>query len=139
MKKILPHIEIGLDQYGAVAVSVEDYELFDFIDDYVTEECDLDWQEKTVKEAAKGEVHTMYFNPKHSLAEVEVALLKLDPEKVEKYMRLTTEQASTKVFNKVVNGTLDFPHFSRHASITPKREKNDACNEHGEEDPKVQH
>ncbi|MBZ9559701.1 MULTISPECIES: hypothetical protein [unclassified Modicisalibacter] len=42
MKKILPHIEIGLDQYGAVAVSVEDYELFDFIDDYVTEECDLD-------------------------------------------------------------------------------------------------
>ncbi|WP_027363239.1 hypothetical protein [Desulfospira joergensenii] len=84
MKKILPHIEIGLDHYGAVAVSVEDYELFDFIDDYVTEECDLDWQDKTVKEASMGEVHTMYFNPKHSLVEVETALLKLNPKEIEK-------------------------------------------------------
>lgn len=82
MKKILPHIEIGLDQYGAVAVSVEDYELFDFIDDYITEVCDLDWQDKTMKENEQGEVHTMYFNPKHSLAEVEGALLKLDPEEI---------------------------------------------------------
>lgn len=84
MKKILPHIEIGLDQYGTVVVSVEDYELFDFIDDYITEECDLDWQGKTVRKNAQGKVHTMHFDAKHSLTEVEGALLKLDPEEVEK-------------------------------------------------------
>jgi len=30
---------------------------------------------------------------------------------------------------------LHFPHFSRHASITPPQEKYDAENDHGEEDP----
>lgn len=83
MKNILPHISIGLDEFGAVAVSVEDYELFDFIDDYVTEQCDLDWQDKTHKENEEGEVHTMYFNKKHNLIEIEQALLKLDPLEIE--------------------------------------------------------
>ena len=88
MKKILPHIEIGLDQHGAVAVSVEGYELFDFIDDYVTEECDLDWQGKTVKAVGSGEVHTIYFNPKHSFDDVEQALLKLDPAEIDRIYAL---------------------------------------------------
>jgi len=30
---------------------------------------------------------------------------------------------------------VDFPHFSRHASITPQQEKSDAEDDHGEEDP----
>ncbi|WP_166267252.1 hypothetical protein [Marinobacter caseinilyticus] len=39
--------------------------------------------------------------------------------------------------NNDPNWELDFPQCSGHASITPKREKSDACNEHGEEDAKV--
>jgi len=84
MKNILPHISIGHDENGAVAVSVEDYELFDFIDDYVTEECDLDWMDKSQKENQQGEVHIMYFDKKHDLIEVEKALIKLDPLEIEK-------------------------------------------------------
>lgn len=77
MKKILPHIEIGHDEYDSVAVSVEDYELFDFISDYVTEQCNLDWEDKTQKENEQVEVHTMYFSKKHSIKDIEGALLKL--------------------------------------------------------------
>jgi len=88
MKKILPHIEIGHDQYGAVAVSVEDYELFDFIDDYVTEECELDWESKSIGENEQGEIHTMYFNQKHTIEEVEAALLKLDQKEIERIYAL---------------------------------------------------
>ncbi|QBF84275.1 hypothetical protein EXU30_17555 [Shewanella maritima] len=88
MKKILPHIEIGLDQYGAVKVSIEDYELFDFIDDYVTETCDLDWEDKTVHTNAQGEVHTMYFNLKHSLEQVESSLSKLSVKEINKIYAL---------------------------------------------------
>lgn len=84
MNNLLPHIQIGLNKHGAVAVSVEDDELFDFIDDYVTQECDLDWKNKIVIENSQGEVHTMYFNLKHTLVEVEAALLKLKPEEIEK-------------------------------------------------------
>mgnify|MGYP003114619632 CR=1 FL=1 len=36
----------------------------------------------------------------------------------------------TRIANKCVNGTVDFPQCSGHASITPKREKNDAYKEH---------
>lgn len=83
MKEILPHIKISHDEYGAVSVSVENYELFDFIDDYVTEKFDLVWEDKTQKENEQGEVHTMYFSKKHSIQEVEDALLKLSPKEIE--------------------------------------------------------
>ncbi|MGK0524266.1 MAG: hypothetical protein ACI92N_001905 [Pseudomonadales bacterium] len=39
--------------------------------------------------------------------------------------------------NKASQKTMDFPHFSRHASITPQQEKNDAEDDYGEEDPTV--
>jgi hypothetical protein len=88
MKIILPHISIGHDEYGAVAVSVEDYELFDFIDDYVREQCGLDWLDKSQKENEQGEVHTMYFSKNYDLIEVEKALIKLDPLEIEKIYAL---------------------------------------------------
>ena len=40
-------------------------------------------------------------------------------------------------YNKRIKGDVDFPHFSRHASITPQQEKNDAEDDYGEEDPTV--
>ena len=42
-------------------------------------------------------------------------------------------------FNKAQQYAVDFPRSSGHASITPKREKYDAENDHGEENPGVQH
>ncbi len=41
--------------------------------------------------------------------------------------------------NQCVNGTVDFPQCSGHASITPQQEKTDAGDDHGEENPAVQH
>lgn len=82
MKKILPHIEIGLDKNSSATVRVEDYELFDFVDDFVTEVCGLDWQNKTVSEDEYGDVYTLHFNPKHSLTEIEKLLLQLNPKEI---------------------------------------------------------
>lgn len=44
-----------------------------------------------------------------------------------------------KSHNKSIQPTVDFPQFSGHASITPQWEKTDAGNDHGEENPAVQH
>ena len=44
----------------------------------------------------------------------------------------------SEMHNKSILPDLDFPQFSRHASITPQQEKSDAEDDHGEEDPKVQ-
>lgn len=42
-------------------------------------------------------------------------------------------------YNQAIKFALDFPHFSRHASITPQEEQTDAGNDHGEENPAVHH
>lgn len=36
--------------------------------------------------------------------------------------------------NEYLKFAMDFPHFSGHASITPHEEKNDAKDDHREED-----
>ena len=43
------------------------------------------------------------------------------------------------ILNKTLKFVLDFPQFSGHASITPQEEQTDAENDHGEENPAVQH
>lgn len=89
---ILPHISIAHDVDGMVAVSVEDYELFDYIDDYITEECGFDWLDKSQCENEQGEVHTMYFDKKHAFEEVEAVLLKLNPLEIRRIYALNNSQ-----------------------------------------------
>ena len=90
MKKLLPHIEIGLNESGAVTVSVEDFELFDFVDDYVTIECDLDWKDMTTAKNEQGEIHIMHFHSKHGLEEIERVLLKLSVAEIERIYALNS-------------------------------------------------
>ncbi|MEM9360842.1 MAG: hypothetical protein AAGB04_32120 [Pseudomonadota bacterium] len=83
MKQILPHVKLGLDQHGAAVISVADHELFDFIDDYVNEGCGLICEYVSVYEIATGEMLTMHFHPRYSVEDIESALKKLSPKKVE--------------------------------------------------------
>lgn len=58
------------------------------------------------------------------------------------YTRFPSESVNTvkeKAHNKKRQGDVDFPRFSRHASITPTEEKTDARNHHGEENATLQH
>jgi len=41
MKQVLPYIQIGFHNDEHVIVVVGDYELADFIDDYLGDDCDL--------------------------------------------------------------------------------------------------
>ncbi|MBQ5942920.1 MULTISPECIES: hypothetical protein [unclassified Massilia] len=74
MKEILPHISVGLDDSGRLVVIVDDYELFDFIDDYLGDECDLPQECHTSAERPGGEVITMYFSPSVTLEQLEQSL-----------------------------------------------------------------
>lgn len=65
-------------------VVVEDYELFDFISDYLGEECDLPHEYQTSKTRPGGDVVTMYFPLAVTAAAIEESLLKLSPTEVER-------------------------------------------------------
>jgi CheY-like chemotaxis protein len=46
VKKIFPYISVGLDDGNRCVVIVEDYELFDFVEDFLGDECDLSYHEQ---------------------------------------------------------------------------------------------
>ena len=84
MKQILPHIQIGLNEDNRCMVVIEDYELFDFVSDYLGDECDFPHEYQTSKTRPDGEVVTMYFPLAVTAAAIEKNLLKLSPAEVER-------------------------------------------------------
>ena len=88
VNQILPYISVGLDNENRCIVVVEDYELFDLIDDFLGEECDLLYESRTTKERPGGEIITMYFLLAVTREAIERNLLKLSPEKIERIYRL---------------------------------------------------
>ena len=84
MKQVLPHIKIGLNEDNRCMVVVEDYELFDFISDYLGDECDLPHEYQTSQTRPGGEVVTMYFLLGVTAEEIEKRLLRLSAAEVER-------------------------------------------------------
>jgi hypothetical protein len=88
VNQILPYISVGLDDKNRCIVVVEDYELFDFIDDFLGDECDLPYEYRTTKERPGGEIITMYFPLTVTPETIERNLLKLSPEEIERIYKL---------------------------------------------------
>lgn len=83
MKQVLPNIHIGLSDDGRVLVAVDDYELCDFIEDYLGDDCDLPYEYRTTIERPGGKIITMYFPVSVTLADVEANLIQLSPQSIE--------------------------------------------------------
>lgn len=88
VNQIFPYISVGLDDKNRCIVVVEDYELFDFIDDFLGDECDLPYDYRTTKERLGGEIVTMYFPPDVTPETIERNLLKLSPGEIERIYKL---------------------------------------------------
>lgn len=84
MNQILPYIHVGLDDENRCIVRIEDYELFDFIEDFLGDECDLRYEYRTSSARPGGEVITMHFPLAVPLAVIEQNLLKLSPAEIER-------------------------------------------------------
>lgn len=84
MKSILPHITLGEDKDGLVIVVIEDYELYDYISDYVVEDCGIEYAYMSSNTDVKPEEFTMHFSENYIASDIEKYLLKLDPVEVER-------------------------------------------------------
>ncbi|CAN7189865.1 MULTISPECIES: hypothetical protein [Duganella] len=91
MKQVLPHIQIGLYNEEHVIVVVGDYELADFIDDYLCEDCDLPSDYRTIAERPGGEIITLHFPACARLQEVDSCLTRLSSDEIERIYRLNNE------------------------------------------------
>jgi hypothetical protein len=70
---------------------IADYELSDFIDDYLTEECEIPYESRADRDRDGGQVITLYFPASTRIAEVEESLLKLSPAQVEEIYLLNNK------------------------------------------------
>lgn len=91
MREILPHIKIGLHETGEVVLVVEDYELFDFIDDYLSDECDVSAESFKFADRVGGEVVTAFFAHSTTIEQLEAALSRVSPETVQSIYRLNND------------------------------------------------
>ena len=87
MKQVLPYIQIGMHNDEHVVV-VGDYELADFIEDYLGDDCDLPYDYRTIVERQGGETITLHFPTSARLQEIEDSLRKLSSREVEDIYRL---------------------------------------------------
>ena len=83
MELLLPHIEIGFEK-GRVILEIHDVELSDFIEDYLTEKCEI------APEAivSHKESVILYFDASMPLPKVREALMKLSPSEIESIYRV---------------------------------------------------
>lgn len=88
MKQILPYISVGLDEGNRCVIVVEDYELFDFVEDFLGDECDLSYEYRTSKERPGGEIITMFFLLGVAPGLIEASLSSLSPAEVERIYKL---------------------------------------------------
>lgn len=82
MKQVLPYIQIGMHNDKPVVV-VGDYELADFIEDYLGDDCNLPYDYRTTVERQGGEIITLHFPTFARLQEIEDSLKKLSSGEVE--------------------------------------------------------
>ena len=83
MKQILPYIQIGMHNDEHVVVVVGDYELADFIEDYLGDDCDLPYDYRTTVERQSGDIITLHFPTSARLQEIEDSLSQLSSREVE--------------------------------------------------------
>jgi hypothetical protein len=88
MKQLLRLIQIGLYEESQCVLVIDDCELFDFISDYLGDECDLPHESQSLKTRPGGEVVAMYFPQSVASAAVEECLMKLSPIEIERIYSL---------------------------------------------------
>lgn len=88
MKQVLPHIEIGLHESGQVQIAIEDYELSDFIEDYLVEKCGVQVDSVSFTEIAGAEITTMYVDESVGMQMLEEVLSELSPKEIQRIYNL---------------------------------------------------
>ena len=80
----LPHINYGTDDEGRLFVSVEDTELFDYVEDHFIEKCNIEYEFMSSSESNSISIYTMYFSKSNKEQEIEEALSKLSKLEIER-------------------------------------------------------
>lgn len=84
MKTLLPHIRIGKNQTGRVILQIDDYELLDFIVDYLVERFSISYETIDEQNNSNGRIFTIEFPIEITIEKIELCLSDLSYSVIEK-------------------------------------------------------
>ena len=90
----LPHIESGIDDEGQLFVSIEDTELFDYVEDYLIESCDIEYECFENSEINGVSVYTIFFSSNVNKEELDCVLSKLSALEVQRIFRINNPRSA---------------------------------------------
>lgn len=73
---------------GQMTLTISDYELFDFIDDFLAEQCDFDRYSSTVRNDGGADVFVLNFWETLDWQKVKGWVLGIDPSEIERIWRV---------------------------------------------------
>lgn len=88
----IPHINIDSNSEGNLFVSVEDTELFDYVDDYLTEECNIEYDHVIESENNGVPVYTMIFSKETNKIVLETVISNISITEIEKIYNINNEK-----------------------------------------------
>ena len=71
-----------------ITIDVDDLELFDFVEDYLIEECDIEYEYMQELSIDGSQIYRMYFGNKYTFNEIENQKKKLDKEEINKIYKI---------------------------------------------------
>ena len=83
----LDHIRVYSED-GHIVVRIDDYELFDYVDDCFTEEWSLEYSHMSKSQDGGTSVYSMHFAPSVSRDYVSRAVASLPPDEIERIWQL---------------------------------------------------
>ena len=87
----IPHINIGTNTEGNLFVEVEGTELFDYVDDYLTEECSIEYEHVIPSKNNGIPVYTMLFSKETNSIVLETVLNSLSVAEIEKTYKINNK------------------------------------------------
>ena len=80
----LPYLNYGTDDEGRLFVSVEDTELFNYVEDHLIEKCNIEYEFMIPSEKNGTSIYTMYFSKSNKEKDIEEALSKLSKSEIQR-------------------------------------------------------
>ncbi len=78
MKDLAPYILLRTNTDKTTDVQVNDWELFDFIEDYLIEDCDIEYEYFSESKEEENTFYIMHFASKYKATKIESFLSKLN-------------------------------------------------------------
>jgi len=88
----IPYINYGTNEDGNLYVAVKSTELFDYVDDYLTEECSIEYEQVIESENNDVAVYTMIFSREVNSVVLQTVLNNLSIVEIEKIYNLTNRK-----------------------------------------------